>query len=85
MQALKDKMGEAYLQPQRPIGMGIALIKLACNCALTMVQVAMGPAVGPGQFAVETRNERGMCSSTMGALDGTRSQAKASWSKPGLY
>jgi hypothetical protein len=55
MQALKDKQGEAYLQPQRPIGMGTALVKLACNCALIMVKDAMGPAVGPGQFAVETK------------------------------
>ena len=48
MHALKDKLGEAYLHPQRPIGMGTALVKLACNCALTMVKEAMGPAVGPG-------------------------------------
>jgi len=48
-------MGEAYLQPQRPIGMGTALVRLACNCALTMVKDAMGPAVGPRQFAVETK------------------------------
>ena len=47
MQALKDKQGEVYLQPQRPIGMGTALVKLACNCALTLVKDAMGPAVGP--------------------------------------
>jgi hypothetical protein len=55
MQALKDALGDAYLQPQRPIGMGTALVKLACNCALTLVKEALGPAVGPGQFAVETK------------------------------
>ena len=34
MEALKAAQGEAYLQPRRPIGMGTALAKLACNCAL---------------------------------------------------
>jgi hypothetical protein len=55
MQDLKDKQGEAYLQPQRSIGMGTALVKLACNCALTMFKDAMGTALGPSQFAVETK------------------------------
>ena len=55
MAALKQRQGADYKQPQRPIGMGTALVKAACNCALLMVKEAMGPAVGPGQFAVETK------------------------------
>ena len=51
MEALNLAQGEAYLQPQRPIGMGTTVAKLACNCALKMVKEAMGQAVGPTQFA----------------------------------
>jgi hypothetical protein len=55
MESLKQQQGEAYRQPQRPIEMGTTLVKPACNCALTMVKEAMGPVVGPSQFAVETK------------------------------
>ncbi len=55
MEALKLKQGAACLQPQRPIGMGTAIVKAACNCALLMVKEAMGPPVGPSQFVVETK------------------------------
>ena len=55
MEALKQHQGEAYRQPQRPIGMGTSLVKAACSCALTMVKDAMGPADGPSHFAVETK------------------------------
>ena len=55
MEALKKQQGEAYRQPQRPIGMDTALVKAACNCALTMVKEALGPSVGPTLFAVETK------------------------------
>ncbi len=55
MEALKQQQGTAYRQPHRPIGMGTSLFKAACNCALLMVKEAMGPAVGPTQFAVETK------------------------------
>jgi hypothetical protein len=58
MEALKQQIGDAYLQPQRPIGIGTTIVKLACNYALTMVKEALGPAVGPSQFAVETK---GIC------------------------
>jgi hypothetical protein len=57
MEALKLAEGEAYLQPQRPIGMGTSVAKLACNCALHMVKEVMGPAVGPTQFVVETKGD----------------------------
>jgi hypothetical protein len=55
MEALKQQQGKAYRQPQWPIGMGTTLVKAACNCALMMVKEAMGPAVGPSQFAVKTK------------------------------
>ena len=55
MAALKQQQGADYRQPQRPIGMGTALVKAACNCALHMVKEAMESAVGPGQFAIETK------------------------------
>jgi len=55
MAELKLKQGASYLQPQRPIGMGTTLVKTTCNCALLMVKDAMGPAVGPSRFAVETK------------------------------
>ena len=55
MEALKLQQGAAYLQPQRHIGMGTAIVKATCNCALLMVTDAMGPAVGPSQFAVKTK------------------------------
>ena len=55
MEALKQQRGDAYRQPQRPIGMGTPLVKAACNCALLMVKEAMDPAVGPTQLAVETK------------------------------
>jgi hypothetical protein len=55
MEALKQEHGEAYMQPQRPIGMGASFAKLACNCTLHMVKEAMGPVVGPVQFNFETK------------------------------
>ena len=55
MEALKLQQGATHLQPQRPIGIGTAIVKATCNCALLMVKEAMGPAVGPSQFAVETK------------------------------
>ena len=57
MAELKLKQGAAYLQSQRPIGMGTALVKTTCNCALLMVRDAMGPDVGPSQFAVKTKGD----------------------------
>ena len=47
MNALKPAHGAAYLQTQRPIEMGSAIAKLACNYALQIVKEAMGLAVGP--------------------------------------
>jgi hypothetical protein len=35
--------------------MAMTIVKVACNRALLLVKSAMGPAVGPTQFAVETK------------------------------
>jgi hypothetical protein len=75
MEAPKQQQGAAYRQPQRPIGMGTALVKAACNCALLLVKDAMGPAVGHTQFAVETK---GGCALLQWALQ------MAMEAKPGL-
>ena len=55
MEELKRRQGAPFVQPQRPIGMNMPIVKVACNCALVQVQDAMGLAVGPAQFAVETK------------------------------
>ena len=47
MEEMKARLGPTYVQPQRPIGMGTAIVKMACNCALLLVKEAMDPAVGP--------------------------------------
>jgi len=52
MAAMKRAQGPAYLQPQRPLGMGSTFGKLASNCALYLIRGAMGPAVGPAQFSL---------------------------------
>ncbi len=55
MDAMKQAQGLAYLHPQRPLGMGSTFVKLASNCALHLIRGAMGLAVGPTQFSVETK------------------------------
>ena len=55
MEQMKQRLGPTYVQPQRPIGIGMAIAKVTCNCALLLVKAAMGPAVRPSQFAVETK------------------------------
>ena len=55
MAAMKQAQGPTYLQPQRPLGMGSTFLKLTSNCALHLIRGAMGPAVGPAQFSVETK------------------------------
>ncbi len=48
MTLLKSVQSDAYLQPQRSIGMGSTLVKVASNCALIHTKGSMGPvAVGP--------------------------------------
>ncbi len=38
MEAEMARLGPAYVQPQLPIGMGTAIVKVACNCALLLVK-----------------------------------------------
>jgi len=61
MEALKRQYGLTYVQPQLPIGMGTAIVKVASNCALLLVKDAMGLAVGPSKFAVKPRVESHFC------------------------
>ncbi len=35
--------------------MGMAIVKVACNCAMLLVKEAMRPTAGPTQFSVETK------------------------------
>ncbi len=60
MVAMKHAQGPAYLQPQRPLGMGSTFVKLASNCTLHLIRGAMGPADGPAQFSVETKGGCGL-------------------------
>jgi len=51
-------LGEAYLQPQRPLGMGGTLTKLAATRVLGIVESVVGVAVGPHPFiAVNAKGE----------------------------
>ena len=58
MAALKVKQGPLYKQPQRPLGMGSTIPKIAANCLLEKVQPAVGTSAGAHQFAV---NAKGGC------------------------
>ena len=58
MAAMRTSLGEAYLQPYRPLGMGGTLTKLAAVCVLGVVAAAVGVATGPHQFTV---NAKGGC------------------------
>ena len=55
MAIMKEALGADYVQPQRPLGMGFTLVKIASNYALTMLLGSLGAAVGPSQFLVETK------------------------------
>jgi hypothetical protein len=55
MVQLKRLQGDAYLKPQRPLGMGSTLVKVASNCALLIIKGSLGPAVGPALFSIETK------------------------------
>jgi hypothetical protein len=54
MEVMTRKLGPTNVQPQRPIGMGMAIVKVEFKLVLLLVKEAMGSAVGPTQFAVET-------------------------------
>jgi len=55
MVAMKADLGHAYVQPERPLGMGSTLVKIASNYALLMLRGSLGVVVVPSQFSVETK------------------------------
>jgi hypothetical protein len=55
MAHLKQLQGDAYLQHQRPLGIGSTLVKVASNCAMLINRGSLGPALRPSQFSVETK------------------------------
>ena len=58
MAAMRAAQGEAYLQSQRPLGMGGTLTKLAVTYILGIVEAVVGVAAWPHQFGV---NAKGGC------------------------
>ncbi len=54
MAAMKATLGDAYIQPQRPLGMDSTLVMTASICALLLLRGSLGAADGPPQFSVET-------------------------------
>jgi len=55
---MKRKQGPNYRQPQRPLGTGSKILKVAANCILAKVQPAMAVSARAHQFAV---NAKGGC------------------------
>jgi hypothetical protein len=55
MDEMKVALGDAYLQPRRPLGMGLTLVKAACNCALVLLRGSLCGVVGPYQLSLETK------------------------------
>jgi hypothetical protein len=47
MEEMKRRLGPTYVHLQGPVDMGMALVKVACNCALLLVKESMGATVGP--------------------------------------
>jgi hypothetical protein len=66
MAKLKWIKGEAYLHPQRPLGMGSTLVKVASNCVLSLLKGNMGPTIGQAQFFVEIK---GGCNQVQWAIE----------------
>jgi hypothetical protein len=58
MEALKLMQRQLYRQPQRPLGMGSTIPKVAASCILAKVQPAAGVSAGAHQFAI---NAKGGC------------------------
>jgi hypothetical protein len=58
IEALKLRQGRLYTQPQRSLGMGSTIPKIAANCILAKVQPAVGVSAGVHQFFV---NVKGGC------------------------
>ncbi len=55
MAHLRRLQGDAYLHPQRFLGMGSKLVKVASNCALLFIKGSIEPAVGTSQLFVVTK------------------------------
>jgi hypothetical protein len=55
MAALREAQGDAYLQPHRPLGMGVAITMLAASGVLGVVKAAVGIAAGPHQFDINVK------------------------------
>jgi hypothetical protein len=58
METMKRKQGPNYIQPQRPLGMGNTIPKVAANCILAKVQHAVAVSAGAHQIAI---NAKGGC------------------------
>ena len=58
MVALREAQGDAFFQPQRPLGVEGAITMLATSCVLGVVDTAVGAAAGPHRFAINTK---GVC------------------------
>jgi hypothetical protein len=67
MEEVKARLGPAYVKPQRPIGMGTAIAKVACNCALLLVKEAMFQRLAPHSSQWK---QRGGCLAAMGDIYG---------------
>jgi hypothetical protein len=65
MEEMKRVLGDACVQPHRPLEMGSSLVKLASNCALMLLRGSLGAALGPSHFGVKTK---GGCDLVMWAL-----------------
>ena len=58
MEALRRKQCHAYRHPQRPLGIGGTISKIAASCVLETVQPADGAAASAHKFVV---NNKGGC------------------------
>jgi hypothetical protein len=55
MAAMKADLGNAYVRPRRPLGMGSTLLKIASKYALLMLRGSLEAAVSPSQFSLESK------------------------------
>ena len=55
MEALELRQGQLYKKPQRPLGMGSTIPKIAANCILAQVQPDVGVLSGAHQCAVHAK------------------------------
>jgi hypothetical protein len=54
-EALRLKQGQQHQQPQRPMGMGSNIPKIAANCIMDKVQSAVGVSAGAHKFDVDAK------------------------------